>query len=70
MKEKTEKIIAMIEKNENFANEFKSDPVKAVKSILGADLPDDLINNVISGVKAKIGTDKAQGVMENIKKLF
>ncbi len=70
MKEKIEKIIATIKENENFASEFKSDPVNAIKSIFGADLPDDLINNIITGVTAKLDTDKAEGIMGNIKKLF
>ena len=70
MKEKIEKIVATIENNKDFANEFKSDPVKAIQSIFGTDLPDDLINNIINGVKSKTTLDKADGMMGNIKKLF
>jgi len=50
--------------------EFKKDPVKAVEKVLGVDLPDDVINPIIDGVKAKMTADKASEVIGSIKKLF
>lgn len=49
---------------------FKNDPVKTVEGILGVDLPDDVCNQVITAVKAKIGASKASNAIENITKLF
>jgi len=49
---------------------FKKDPVKTVEGILGVDLPDDVCNQVIAAVKAKIATTKAGDALENISKLF
>jgi hypothetical protein len=34
------------------------------------DLPDDMINKVVDGVKAKISVDKAGDMLGSIKKLF
>lgn len=49
---------------------FQKDPVKALEDVLGVDLPDDVINQVIAGVRTKLTADKAAGVMDAIKKLF
>ncbi|MGN7359837.1 hypothetical protein ACTHPF_18640 [Paenibacillus sp. SAF-054] len=47
-----------------------SNPVAAIESIIGIDLPDDQINALIDGVKAKITLDKAGDVLGSLKKLF
>lgn len=49
---------------------FKNDPVKTVEGILGVDLPDDVCNQVIAAVKAKIGTNKATDALNSLGKLF
>jgi hypothetical protein len=38
--------------------------------MLGIDLPDDQIQSVIDGVKAKLSLDKAGDVLGSAKKLF
>ena len=48
----------------------KDDPVKTVEKLLGVDLPDDIIEKVVDGVKAKISVDKLSGAMDSLKKLF
>lgn len=54
IKAKIEEVVNKVKSDKNFADKFKKDPVKAVEEVLGVDLPDDVINNIISGVKAKI----------------
>lgn len=50
---------------------FQKDPVKALEKVLNVDLPDDLINPVIDGIKAKIAVDNIEDVAGNLfKKLF
>ena len=62
--------VEKITKDPALMNNFKTNPVKAVESVLGVDLPDDVINQVIEGVKAKINIDKAGDLLGSIKKLF
>lgn len=62
--------VEKITKDENLMNQFKSNPVKAVESVIGVDLPDDVINQVVEGVKAKINLDSASGLLGKIKNLF
>lgn len=54
IKAKIDEVVNKIKSDKNFAEKFKNDPVKAVEGVLGVDLPDDVVNNVVSGVKAKI----------------
>ena len=57
IKAKVDEVVAKVKDDPNFANDFQSNPVGAVEKVIGVDLPDDQINKVIDGVKAKIGID-------------
>ena len=63
-------VVEKITKDKELQELFKKDPVKAVEKVLGVDLPDDVVNKVVDGVKAKISVDKAAGVVDSLKKLF
>ena len=70
IKGKIEEIVAKVKDDKEFAAKFTSNPVQAVESIIGTDLPDDQINAVINGVKAKVSMDNAGGLLGSVKKLF
>ena len=55
IKAKIDEVVAKIQSDPSIAEEFKTNPVGAVEKVLGIDLPADVINNVIAGVKAKLG---------------
>ncbi len=59
-----------ITKDKTLQEEFKKNPVKAVEKATGVDLPDDVINKIVDGVKAKISIDKIGDLAGNLKKLF
>lgn len=63
-------VVDKITKDKELQELFKKDPVKAVEKVLGVDLPDDVVNKVVDGVKAKLSVDKAAGVVDSLKKLF
>ena len=64
------KVVEKVTKDEKLMDQFKKDPVTAVESVIGVDLPDDVINKVVDGVKAKISIDKLGGIAGSIKNLF
>lgn len=72
IKAKIEEIVNKVKSDPNFAADFQKDPVKAVERVLGVDLPDDTINSIIDGVKAKINvdsiSDKLGGIFGGFKK--
>ncbi|MBD2848300.1 hypothetical protein IDH44_24150 [Paenibacillus sp. IB182496] len=70
LKSKIEEIIEKVKSDKNFASKFTADPVSAVESVIGIDLPNDQINAIIDGVKAKLTVDKAGDVLGSLKKLF
>lgn len=69
IKAKIDEIVSKVKNDPSFMEQFKKEPVKAVESVVGVDLPDDVINQVVTGVKGKITVDKAAGIMDKIKGL-
>ena len=70
LKNQISAVVNKIQKDPNIAENFKKNPVKTVEDLVGVDLPDDKINAVIDGVKAKLFADNASGMMDKIKGLF
>ncbi len=70
IKEQITRVVEKVTKDEKLMEQFKKEPVKAVESVIGVDLPDDVINKVVDGVKAKISVDKLGDIAGAIKKLF
>ena len=54
-------------KDENLLEAFKKDPVTVIEKKLGIDLPNDQLNALIDGIKAKL---KADDVLDAAGKLF
>ena len=70
IKAKVTEFVNKISKDESLQKEFKSDPVKAVESLVGVDLPDDSVNKIVDGVKAKLAADGAKGAVDKLKNLL
>ena len=70
IKKKINEIVDKIKSDKTFAAKFKKDPIKAVESVIGIDLPDDQIMKIVDGVKAKINIDNAGDAINKLKGLF
>ena len=70
IKEKIENIVEKIQKNPALLKKFNTDPVKVVEELVGIDLPDELIEKVVDGVKAKLTLEKAGDVLGALGGLF
>lgn len=70
IKAQIEKVVESVTKDQALLAQFQKEPAKAVEKVLGIDLPNDIVNKVIDGVKAKISVDKVSGALDAIKKLF
>ncbi|MBP3569088.1 MAG: hypothetical protein J6K04_07970 [Lachnospiraceae bacterium] len=70
LKEKIEKIVDKIQGSSDLKEQFEKEPVKVIEKVLGVDLPDELIEKVIDGVKAKLTVDKISDIAGAFKKLF
>ena len=70
LKEKMEAIIEEIKKNPNMKEEFEKEPVKVIEKLIGVDLPDDMVEKIIDGVKAKMTVDNVSKIAGALKNLF
>ena len=70
IKEQIEKITEKLQKDKALQAQFQKDPVKAVEKLLGVDLPDDVIEKVVAGVKAKLSPNDLSSAVDALKKLF
>lgn len=64
IKKKIEEIFKKVTTDKEFAKLFKKDPVTAVENVLGIDLPNETIDNIIDGVKAKLTVDNAKSMID------
>lgn len=67
IKAKIDEVVNKVKSDEGFADKFQKEPVKAVEDVVGVDLPDDVINNVVEGVKAKVNLG---GIADKLGGLF
>ena len=70
IKEQIESIVEKLQTDKALQAQFKKDPVKAVEKLLGVDLPDDMVEKVVAGVKAKLSLDDVSGIVGNLKKFL
>ena len=70
IKEKIEQIAEELLKDSKLLDKFKEEPVKFVEKKLGVDLPDDIVEKIVDGVKLAIASDKASDLFGAFKKLF
>ena len=62
VKAKIEELVGKIKGDDELQRSFKADPVKAVEKLLGIDLPDDILQKLVAGVKAKLNLDNLGGI--------
>ena len=70
IKEKIEEIVAKVKADKNLKEKFEKNPIKVVEEIIGIDLPDELIEKVIEGAKAKLSADMVGDIASKIGGLF
>ncbi len=70
IKEKIEELVKKLTSDKKLLEKFQRSPVKVVEELIGVDLPDDMVNKIIDGVKAKLSLDKVGGLLEGLGGLF
>lgn len=63
IKEKIEELVEKIKNDKDLLKKFQSDPVKTIEELVGMDLPDDQIEKLAEGIKAKLSLDKLGGAL-------
>ena len=66
LKAKIEEIIEKIKGDNGMFERFQKDPEKTVRGVAGEDVPDNLLEKIIEGVKAAFSGGKIKETIENI----
>ena len=70
LKGQINKIVEEVSNNPNIKEEFEKEPVKVIEKVIGIDLPDDVVMNIIDGVKAKLTIDSVSKAADTLKGIF
>ncbi len=70
IKEKINEVVEKVTSDKDMKEKFEKDPIKAIEEVLGVDLPDDAVEKIVDGVKAKVAVDSISDVASKFKKLF
>ena len=66
IKAKITELVDKIKKDPSLAAKFQKEPVATVEGLIGIDLPDDQVNKLVDGIKAKISLDKVGGAIGSL----
>ena len=70
LKDKVEEIVEKIKSDDGLLAKFKADPIKVIEELVGVDLPDEKLEALADGIKAKISMDKLGDALGGLKGLF
>ena len=70
IKEKIEELVKKIQNDKDILAKFQKDPISTVEKLIGIDLPNDQLEKIVNGIKAKITADKVGDVLEGLGGLF
>ena len=70
IKEKIEGIVKKLLSDKNLLEKFEKNPAKVIEDLLEVDLPDELVNQIVEGVKTKISLEKVGNALGALSGLF
>ena len=74
IKAKINELVEKIKSNKELFEKFKADPIKTIEGLIGIDLPDDKIKQLVEGIEAKLTIDdigdKIGGLANKLGGLF
>lgn len=70
IKAKINELVDKIKGDKNLLAKFKAEPVKTIESLIGIDLPDDKVKQLVDGIKAKLAADDIGDKLGKLGGLF
>ena len=70
LKDKIEEIVEKIKSDKDIAAKFQKDPISVVEKLLGVDLPNEQLEQVVNAIKAKVDLDKIGDLLGGLGGLF
>lgn len=63
-----DQVVSKAKSDPDFMKKLQSDPEKTIESVVGVDIPDGAVDEILAAVKSKVTLDKLSGVMDLFKK--
>ena len=70
IKAKIEEIVKKLTSDKNLMAKFEKNPASVIEEYVGVDLPDDQVNQLVEGIKAKLKLDKVGDALGSLGGLF
>lgn len=67
---KIQQAAAKLMKDKSLRKKFDTDPVAVIEELIGVDLPDEIVNQIIAGVRAKLAQDKLGIMLSGLGEIF
>lgn len=68
IKEMIDKVVDKAKNDPDFMKKLQKDPEKTIESVIGVDIPDGVVDQVMAAVKGKAGAEKLTGLLDKFKK--
>lgn len=70
LKAKAEEAIQKLQKDPALLKRFQSDPIQALESLFGVDLPDEQLKPLVAAIQTKLAASDLGDRLKDLKKLF
>lgn len=70
IKAKIEQTVKKLLSDEKLMKKFDANPAAVIEELVGIDLPDDQVNALVDGVKARLKLEQLGGALDGVGKLF
>ena len=70
IKAKIDEIVKKLQADPALLKNFQKDPVKTLEAMTGVDLPDEKLQPLVSGIKAKLAAGGLGDALDGLKELF
>ncbi len=70
IKAKIEELVSKLQKDPTLLKSFQKDPVKTLEGLTGLDLPEEQLQPLVTGIKAKLAASDLGDALGGLKKLF
>ena len=70
LKAKIEEAVKKLQSDPALLQKFQKEPIKALETLFGVDLPDEQLKPLVAGIQAKLAASDIGSKLEGLKNLF
>ena len=70
IKKKIEELVEKLKSDKELMAKWEKNPTAVIESLIGVDLPDEQVNQIVEGIEAKLKLDKLGNALGGLGGLF